>query len=94
VTPSHLINKVRTRALAEAAREKGVPCYVVAGDSKFVDAHLPMDGPFERVPLELFTAIATPTGLDSPAEASARAAGARLHPELASLLSDLFRGGR
>lgn len=91
VTPSHLINKVKTRALAEAAREKGVPSYVVAGHSKFVDSNLPIEGPFERVPLELFTAIATPTGLNSPAEASERAAGAHLHPELASLLSELFR---
>jgi len=94
VTPSHLINKVKTRALAEAAREKGVPSYVVAGDSKFVDSNLPIEGPFERVPLELFTAIATPTGLNSPAEASERAAGAHLHPELASLLSELFRPSR
>jgi len=89
VTPSGLVNKVKTRALAEAAREKGVPCYAIAGDTKFVGADLPVAMPFERVPLELFTAIATSDGLLSPAEAAGRAALARLHPNLLPLLAEL-----
>jgi len=89
VTPSGLVNKVKTRALAEAARQKDVPCYAVAGDSKFVEADLPVETPFERVPLELFTAIATSAGLLSSAEAAERAALARLHPNLMPLLAEL-----
>ena len=89
VTPTTLINKVKTRALAEACREKGVPCYAVAGETKFVASELPAEAPFERVPLELFTAIATRAGLLSPAEASRLASRAVLHPDLIRLLSDL-----
>lgn len=91
VSPSHLVNKVKTRALAEAARGKEVPCYAVAGQTKFVDADLPIEGPFERVPLELFTAIATPAGLLQPADAAERAAEAHLHTDLTPLLTELVR---
>ena len=89
VTRAVLINKIKTRALAEAARAKGVHCYAVAGDTKFVDAELPLESPFERVPLELFTAIATADGLLSPSAAAERAAQAHIHPELADLLTAL-----
>jgi translation initiation factor 2B subunit (eIF-2B alpha/beta/delta family) len=89
VTPFGLINKVKTRALAQAARGKDVPRYVVAGETKFVSAALPVERPFEIVPLVLFTAIATPAGLLSPAEAAELAAGARLHPELEPLVAEL-----
>jgi translation initiation factor 2B subunit (eIF-2B alpha/beta/delta family) len=94
VTPTSLVNKLKTRALAEAAKGKGVPCYAVAGDTKFVDAELPVKAPFEHVPLELFTAIATPAGLLSPAQAAERAARSRLHPNLAPLLAELSPGRR
>jgi translation initiation factor 2B subunit (eIF-2B alpha/beta/delta family) len=89
VSPAGLVNKVKTRALTEAARAKGVPCYAVAGDTKFVDAELPVESPFERAPLELFTAIATPDGLLSPSEAAERAAQGNIHPDLAELLTVL-----
>jgi hypothetical protein len=89
VTPSAVINKVKTRALAEAARRHAVPCYAVAGDTKFFAAELPVESPFERIPLELFTAIATPDGLLSTDAARAHAAELTLHPELASLVAEL-----
>jgi translation initiation factor 2B subunit (eIF-2B alpha/beta/delta family) len=89
VTPTSLMNKVKTRALAEAAGAKGVPCYAVAGDTKFVDVELPVEQPFERVPLDLFTAIATPDGLLSPSAAAERATQAPIHPGLAGVLSEL-----
>lgn len=94
VTPSRLVNKVMTRALCEAAREKGVPCYAVAGDTKFVGAELPLEGPFEKVPLDLFTAIATPAGPISPAESSERAAETHMHPDLTPLLAELSTRSR
>lgn len=89
VSPSGLINKVKSRALAEAARQRGVPCYAVAGETKFLNAELPVDPPFERVPLDLFTSIATADGLLPPAEALDRAARAGLHPNLSPLLAEL-----
>jgi translation initiation factor 2B subunit (eIF-2B alpha/beta/delta family) len=89
VTPSGVVNKVKTEALAAAARKMGVPCYVVAGHTKFVEADLSVEAPFERVPLELFSAIATSNGLLSPAEAAERATRARLHPNLSPLLAEL-----
>jgi translation initiation factor 2B subunit (eIF-2B alpha/beta/delta family) len=91
VTPSALINKVRTRALVQSARLKDVPCYAVAGESKFVAAELPLETRFEAVPLELFTGIASPAGLLSPAEAAENASAARLHPELERLVAELSR---
>ncbi len=89
VSPSGLVNKVKTRALAEAAREKGVPRYAIVGETKFLRAELPIQAPFQRVPLELFTAIATPAGLLSPTEAGELASRARLDPALSPLLSEL-----
>jgi translation initiation factor 2B subunit (eIF-2B alpha/beta/delta family) len=89
VTPDGLVNKVKTAALAEAARDKGVPVYAVAGDTKLLNREPPLTGPFETVPLELFTAVATPDGLLSPAEAAGRARDARLAPELLPLFQAL-----
>jgi translation initiation factor 2B subunit (eIF-2B alpha/beta/delta family) len=89
VTPFGLINKAKTGALAEAARSRGVSCYVVAGDSKFVEAELSLVAPFEHVSLDLFTAIATPAGLVSPGEAGELAKRARLHPDLVPLLIEV-----
>ena len=86
VTPAGLVNKVKTRALAEAAGGRGIPVYAVAGETKFLGLDLPTEPPFERVPLHLFTAIATPAGLLPPDEALRAAASAVPHPELAELL--------
>jgi Initiation factor 2 subunit family len=91
VTPDGVANKVKTGALAEAARAKGIPRYAVAGNTKFVGARLPLQSGFEVTPLELFTAIASPGGLMSPSEARVHAEGFRLREELLRLLEDLSR---
>ena len=91
VTPEAVINKVKSRSLAEAAGRKGIPCYAVAGRTKLVDRPLSVGGPFEAVPLDLFTGIALPYGLLSPAEASAWARRSRLHPALSPLLEGIAR---
>jgi len=85
ITPSFVVNKVKTKALAEAAGLKRIPVYAVAGGTKFVAVELPVESPFERVPLELFTAVATPDGLLDPDDARAHAALAEVHPELAAM---------
>jgi len=90
LTPAAVLSKTKTRALAEAARERGVPCYAVAGWSKFVSDPLPVDDPFEPTPLELFTAIATPEGLLAPNDAARRARTATLHADLEPVLSRLL----
>jgi Initiation factor 2 subunit family len=82
VTPAGLVNKVKTRALAESARRGRVPCYAVVGQAKFVAAALPVRNPFEVVPLELFTAIAAPAGMLTAAQAEELASRAALHPDL------------
>ncbi len=89
VTSRHVVNKVGTRALAQAAAASGIPCYVVAGDTKFVAEDLPIAGPFEPTPLELFTAIAAPGKLCSPAQARELARRHPLHPTLVESLDDL-----
>jgi translation initiation factor 2B subunit (eIF-2B alpha/beta/delta family) len=91
VTPDGVVNKVKTRALAEAARAKGIPRYTVAGTTKFVGATLPLRPGFEVTPLELFTAIAVPRALMSPTEARVHAEAFRLRDELLRLLEDLSR---
>jgi translation initiation factor eIF-2B subunit delta len=91
VTPDGVINKVKTRALVDAARAKGIPRYAVAGTTKFVGATLPVRPGFESTPLELFTAIAVPRGLMSPGEARVLAEAFRLRDELVRLLDDLSR---
>ncbi|HJP64713.1 MAG TPA: hypothetical protein VKA30_00245 [Actinomycetota bacterium] len=69
ITPGGVINKIGTRRLAEAAGRAGVPCYVVAGQTKFLALSVPVAGPFEATPLELFTSVATPAGALTPAGA-------------------------
>ena len=93
VTPRGLINKVKTGALAAGAADEAVPCYAVAGETKFLDADLPVASMFERVPLELFTGIATPAGVLSPSEAMDLASRARVHPDLLPLLHALSNDG-
>lgn len=91
VTPDGVVNKVKTRALVEAARAKGIPRYAVAGNTKFVGATLPLRPAFEATPLELFTAIAVPRRLMSSGEARAHAGAFRLRDELLHLLEELSR---
>jgi translation initiation factor 2B subunit (eIF-2B alpha/beta/delta family) len=89
VTPESLVNKVKTRRLAEAAQSKSVPCFAVAGETKFVPEVLPVTEPFETVSLDLFTGIATPMGLLTPSEANAYAKGVEMHEALRMLISRL-----
>jgi translation initiation factor 2B subunit (eIF-2B alpha/beta/delta family) len=89
VTPVSLVNKEKTQQLAEAAQAKSVPCFAVAGETKFVPEELPVSESFEAVNLELFTGIATPMGLLTPSEANAHAAAVELHAALRMLISRL-----
>ena len=82
VTPGGLLDKVKTREIAESARDHGIPCFAVAGETKFVPAELPFGEPFQSVGLRLFSGIATPMGLLMPSEAIDYAASVRLHPAL------------
>jgi hypothetical protein len=93
VTPEAVVNKVGTRALAEAAARGGVPCYAVAGETKFVATGLPVEELLEATPLGRFTAVATPWGLLSPADVSRRAGSAGLHHALNPLLERLTSAG-
>lgn len=92
LTPEAVVNKVKTRALAVAARRNAIPCYAVAGRTKLVDRELPLIGPFEPTPLDLFTRLGFPDGLRSPEEAAAEARAASLHPGLQPLLDEFGRG--
>jgi translation initiation factor 2B subunit (eIF-2B alpha/beta/delta family) len=92
VTPTAIINKVKTRALAEAALAKRIHAYVVAGETKFIGAELPPEPSFEPTPLDLIFAIATPVGLLDPKDAGKRAQARRVHPELLRLLDELSGG--
>ena len=86
ITPTSVVNKVKTRKLAEAARKKNVPCFVLAGETKFVPDELPVAEPFERISLDMFSGIATPMGLITPSEATMHAAAIELHPALRMLV--------
>ncbi|MFN2589576.1 MAG: hypothetical protein ABR518_02265 [Actinomycetota bacterium] len=92
ITPTAVVNKVRTAALAAAARTRGLPCYVVAGESKLVGVELPPIPPFERTDLGLFTAVAMPDGMVDPAQIARRARTTRIHERLVPTLEEL--GGR
>ncbi|HEV3473825.1 MAG TPA: hypothetical protein VG602_00425, partial [Actinomycetota bacterium] len=86
VGPGGVVNKVGTRALADAAAHRDTPCFAVAGSSKFLGVDLPAAPPFERTPLSLFTAVLTEEG---PKDSDAAAASARrfaLHRELEDLV--------
>jgi translation initiation factor eIF-2B subunit delta len=91
MTPEGVVNKVKTRALVEAARSKGIPRYVVAGQTKFLGEALPLPPAFETTPFELFTAVAVPGELLRPDEARRRAEQVRLSPRLRGLLEELSR---
>ena len=93
VTPTGVVNKVKTRALVEAARKDGVPSYVVANAIKYVPHEVPIVPPFEKVPMDLLTGIADGAQLLSPAEAGGTYQ-LHLHPRVRSLLGDLMREAR
>lgn len=90
VGPEGIVNKIGTKALAEAAREAGSRCYALTGTSKLLASDLPASHPFERTRLELFTAIVTETGPQMPAEIAATLSGFELHPTLAARLAAGF----
>jgi translation initiation factor 2B subunit (eIF-2B alpha/beta/delta family) len=92
VTPIALVNKVGTGALARAARDRRIPCYAVAGETKFVGDVLPVVEPFEAVPLEAITAVATPEGVLTADEARHHARTRPIHPDLRPLLEELGGG--
>jgi translation initiation factor 2B subunit (eIF-2B alpha/beta/delta family) len=89
VTPFAVVNKVKTAALARAARDHGVPSHVVAGGTKFVGQDIPVTSPFEAVPVDLFTGVATPAGILDPVAAAARARRFGIHALLRPLLDEL-----
>ncbi len=66
VTPYAVVNKVGTAVVALAARERGVPCFVLCGPEKMVeDEWEPEPGElFEATPREWFTRIVAP-GMDA-----------------------------
>jgi translation initiation factor 2B subunit (eIF-2B alpha/beta/delta family) len=84
-----VVNEVGTRRLAEAAIAAGTPALVLAGSSKLVAANLPAPHPFERAPLEAFTAIVTEDGALDPEEAGRLASTFPLHPALMELLATI-----
>jgi translation initiation factor 2B subunit (eIF-2B alpha/beta/delta family) len=93
VTPDAVVNKVKTRALAEAARARDLPTYAVADESKFIGVQLPVGYPFEAAPLELFTGVAGPYGLLDPRSAGEHARTRPIHPNLRPLLEELLNSG-
>ena len=86
ITPTSLVNKVRTAELARAASDKGIACFALAGETKFLPVELPVKEPFERCELAVFTAIVTPTGLLTPSEAASQAEAVELHEALRALI--------
>jgi translation initiation factor 2B subunit (eIF-2B alpha/beta/delta family) len=89
ITPTAVINKVKTLALVQAARERGIPAYAMAGTSKLVPFELPVVEPFEATPIELFEQIGAPGGMLAPGAAAARAASVKVHPALEMLADKL-----
>src|SRR5919197_86020 len=60
VSPRSVVNKVKTYELADAAAQRHLPRYAVAGSSKLVPMELPVVDPFQATPIGVFTQIATP----------------------------------
>jgi hypothetical protein len=89
ITPTVVVNKVKSLDLVRAAAAAGKPRYVVAGSVKLVPCELPIPELFQAVPLELFTGIALPAGLLQPADVPARAAAVSMHPALVALAERL-----
>ncbi len=91
VTPGAVVNKIKTRALAEGARARDLPTYAVAGEWKFIAHELPVASPFEATPLELFVGVAGPNGLLDPKRAGEHARTRAIHPKLRPLLEELLK---
>jgi translation initiation factor 2B subunit (eIF-2B alpha/beta/delta family) len=91
VTPRALVNKIKTRALAEAARARELPTYAAADESKFIGEELPVASPFEATPLELFVGVAGPDGLLDAKRAGEHARTRPIHPKLRPLLEELLK---
>jgi hypothetical protein len=89
VTPGSVVNKVKSLELVEAARGRDVPRYAVAGSAKLVPIEVPVPENFQAVPLELFTGVALPTGLLTPAQVAERAAAVPMHRTLLDLAAKL-----
>ena len=93
VSPRSVVNKVKTHELADAAAQRHMPRYAVAGSSKLVPMELPMVEPFQATPIALFSQIATPGGLSDPILTAARAAAIGVHPALVMLAEVMEREG-
>lgn len=89
IGPGGVVNEAGTRRLAEAAITAGRRALVLAGSSKLVAADLPSPHPFERIPLEAFTAIVTDAETLDPVEAGRRSMRFRLSPTLTELLAGM-----
>jgi translation initiation factor 2B subunit (eIF-2B alpha/beta/delta family) len=89
VSPSSVVNKVKSLELVRAAAAADIPRYAVAGNLKLVPFELPTTENFQPVPLGLFTAIALPTGLLKPAQVAERAAAVPMHKDLLALAGRL-----
>jgi hypothetical protein len=89
ITPTSVVNKVKSLELVQAAADARIPRYVVAGSIKLVPCELPVPELFQAVPIGLFTGIALPAGLLKPPEVAERAAAIPLHPALRALTEKL-----
>jgi translation initiation factor 2B subunit (eIF-2B alpha/beta/delta family) len=89
VTPGSVVNKIKSLDLVEAAAANEIPRYAVAGSAKLVPFEVPVPENFQAVPLKLFTAVALPTGLLSPAQVAERAAAVPMHQSLMDLAAKL-----
>ena len=89
ITPTSVVNKVKSFELVRAAAAAGKPRYVVAGNAKLVPVELPVPELFQAVPLELFTGIALPAGLLQPPDVASRAAAVPMHRALLALADRL-----
>jgi translation initiation factor 2B subunit (eIF-2B alpha/beta/delta family) len=89
IGPGGIVNKVGTRALAQAARHAAGACYVLAGGSKLLAEDLPAPEPFERTPLQLVTAVVGEDGAGEPVSAARNAVSHPLHPALRPVLADI-----
>jgi translation initiation factor 2B subunit (eIF-2B alpha/beta/delta family) len=85
ITPTAVINKVKSLELVQAAAAANLPRFVVAGSLKLVPCELPVPELFQAVPIGLFTGIALPAGLLQPPAAAERAAAVPMHRALVAL---------
>lgn len=103
ITPEQVVNKIGTRMIALAARERGLPIYALCDTSKFIaadylaeevwpdepDGVAVVNGYFEPTPLAYFTGVITELGVLSGTEASLLAGKACIDPILLRRLQSL-----